>query len=163
MRHNVEIHSHYIVLSYKLKPIFFVTKPWNMDHVDINLIHQVVSVEKYTYAQVSDYLKTKYSNSRRFSQHTVRRYCKDLPELMQMKLTEWLQMTSVRLSYVWVSLIFCVCQHWSSILFLLCFVAWLTSDFMWKCKEFSCNLWRRLSLILQQFDKNSSKFDRKIS
>ena len=33
-----------------------------MDHVDVNLIRQLVSVEKYIYAQVSDYLKTKYPN-----------------------------------------------------------------------------------------------------
>ena len=57
-RHNVEIHSYYTVRSYKLKPIFAVKKSWNMDHVDVNLIRQLVSVEKYTYAQVSDYLKT---------------------------------------------------------------------------------------------------------
>ena len=57
-RHNVEIHSYYTVRSYKLKPIFAVKKSWNMDHVDVNLIRQLVSVEKYTYAQLSDYLKT---------------------------------------------------------------------------------------------------------
>ena len=48
-----------------------------MDHVDVNLIRQLVSVEKYTYAQVSDYLKTKYPNSRGFSERTVRRYCEE--------------------------------------------------------------------------------------
>ena len=48
-----------------------------MDHVDVNLIRQLVSVEKYTYAQVIDYLKTKYSNSRGFSERKVRRYCKE--------------------------------------------------------------------------------------
>ena len=57
-RHNIEIHSYYIVRRYKLKPIFAVKKSWNMDHVDVNLIRQLVSVEKYTYTQVSDYLKT---------------------------------------------------------------------------------------------------------
>ena len=48
-----------------------------MDHVDVNLIRQLVSVKKYTYAQPSDYLKTKYPNSRGFSERTVRRYCKE--------------------------------------------------------------------------------------
>ena len=48
-----------------------------MDHVDVNLIRQLVSVKKYTYAQASDYLKTKYPNSRGFSERTVRRYCKE--------------------------------------------------------------------------------------
>ena len=76
-RHKVEIHSYYIVLSYELKPIFAVAKSCNMDHVDVNLIRQLVSVEKYTYAQVIDYLKTKYSNSRGFSERKVRRYCKE--------------------------------------------------------------------------------------
>ena len=56
-RHNVEIHSYYIVLSYELKPIFAVKKSWNMDRVDGNLIRQLVSVEKYNYAKGSDYLK----------------------------------------------------------------------------------------------------------
>ena len=45
-RHNVEIHSYYIVLGYELKPIFAVKTSWNMDHVDVNLIRQLVSVEK---------------------------------------------------------------------------------------------------------------------
>ena len=48
-----------------------------MDHVDVNLIRQLVSVKKYTYAQPSDYLKTKYPNSRGFSERTIRRYCKE--------------------------------------------------------------------------------------
>ena len=48
-----------------------------MDHVDVNLIRQLVSVEKYTYAQVTDYLKTKCSNSRGFSECKVRRYYKE--------------------------------------------------------------------------------------
>ena len=48
-----------------------------MDHVNVNLIRQLVSVEKYIYAQVSDYLKTKYPNSRGFSERTIRRYCKE--------------------------------------------------------------------------------------
>ena len=48
-----------------------------MDHVDVNLIRQLVSVEKYTYAQVTDYLKTKCSNFRGFSECKVRRYCKE--------------------------------------------------------------------------------------
>ena len=48
-----------------------------MDHVDVNLIRQLVSVKKYTHAQASDYLKTKYPNSRGFSERTVRRYCKE--------------------------------------------------------------------------------------
>ena len=42
-----------------------------------NLIRQLVSVEKYTYAQVSNYLKTKYPKSWGFSERTVRRYCKE--------------------------------------------------------------------------------------
>ena len=57
-----------------------------MDHVDVNLIRQLVSVKKYTYAQPSDYLKTKYPNSRGFSERTVRsivKRMKYLPELMQ--------------------------------------------------------------------------------
>ena len=45
--------------------------------MDVNLIRQLVSVKKYTYAQASDYLKTKYPNSRGFSERTVRRYCKE--------------------------------------------------------------------------------------
>ena len=48
-----------------------------MDYVDFNLIHHLVSVEKYTYARVSDYLKTEYPNSRGFSERTVRRYYKE--------------------------------------------------------------------------------------
>ena len=34
-----------------------------MDYVDVNLFRDLVSVEKYTYARVSDYLKTEYPNS----------------------------------------------------------------------------------------------------
>ena len=73
-----------------------------MDHVDVNLIRQLVSVEKYIYAQVSDYLKTKYPNSRGFSERTVRRYRKEneiysrTDAKILMKSTEWLQMQSVR-------------------------------------------------------------------
>ena len=48
-----------------------------MDYVDVNLFRDLVSVEKYTYARVSDYLKTEYPNSRRFSKRTVRKYCKE--------------------------------------------------------------------------------------
>ena len=48
-----------------------------MDYMDFNLIHHLVSVEKYTYARVSDYLKTEYPNSRGFSERTIRRYCKE--------------------------------------------------------------------------------------
>ena len=48
-----------------------------MDHVDVNLIRQLDSVEKYTYAQVSDYLKTKYPNLPGFSERNVRRYCEE--------------------------------------------------------------------------------------
>ena len=48
-----------------------------MDHEDVNLIRQLVSVQKYTYAQASDYLKTKYPDYRGFSECTVRRYCKE--------------------------------------------------------------------------------------
>ena len=47
-----------------------------MDYVDVNLIRHLVSVEKYTYARVSDYLKTEYPNSRGFLERTERRYCK---------------------------------------------------------------------------------------
>ena len=72
--HNVKINSYYIVLSYTLKPIFAALKiSWEMDHVNVNLIRQLVSVKKYTYALASDYLKTKYPNSRWFSERTVRR------------------------------------------------------------------------------------------
>ena len=45
--------------------------------MDVNLIRHLVSVEKYTYARVSDNLKTKYPNSRGFSERTVRRYCNE--------------------------------------------------------------------------------------
>ena len=45
--------------------------------MDVNLIRQLVSVKKYTYAQASDYLKTKYPNSPGFSERTIRRYCKE--------------------------------------------------------------------------------------
>ena len=48
-----------------------------MDYVDVNLILHLVSMEKYTYAGVNDYLKTEYSNSLGFSERTVRRYCKE--------------------------------------------------------------------------------------
>ena len=45
-RHNVKIHSYYIVLSHELKQIFAVKTSWNMDHEDVNLIRQLVSVAK---------------------------------------------------------------------------------------------------------------------
>ena len=45
--------------------------------MDVNLIRHLVLVEKYTYARVSDYLKTEYPNSRRFLERIVRRYCKE--------------------------------------------------------------------------------------
>ena len=70
-----------------------------MDRVDGNLIRQLVSVEKYTYAQGSDYLKILEDSQNVPSEDIVKRI-KYLPELIQMKLTEWLQMQSDRLTYV---------------------------------------------------------------
>ena len=74
--HYVKINSNYVVLSYKLKPIFALKISWEMDHVNVNLSCQLASIKKYTYTQANDYLKTKYPNSRGFSERTLRRYCK---------------------------------------------------------------------------------------
>ena len=44
---------------------------------NVNLIRQPVSLKKYVYKQVSDFLKIEYPNSRGFPERTVRRYCKE--------------------------------------------------------------------------------------
>ena len=66
-RYNVEIHSYYIVRSYKLKPIFAANLKLSTSF----------SRKIHSCAQVSDCLKTKYPNSRGFPERTVRRYCKE--------------------------------------------------------------------------------------